>query len=192
MKFKYIVLLFVCSFVGCGNTGSSPEVNASDPCAYRITGAPLSCEVSPTHLLVVGESMEGRDIAVVLYYPGFGSDLLFASREAAETHDLASGFVVEWPVLDAKLLDENRSLRPGYYRIRARFQRVSPLVVGEDVVMPVVVAGRLAGITELTRVRTVAEIRESCAKTPNCTMDYLHGIFPIPKLDPPPKAAGSL
>ena len=50
-------------------------------------------------------------------------------------------------------------MRPGYYLLHARFSRVPLLAIGEGVVAPVVVAGRLQGVTQLTAVRTIPKIR---------------------------------
>ncbi|MBJ7515006.1 MAG: hypothetical protein JHC82_01745 [Stenotrophomonas sp.] len=183
MKAGWSWLLLVVWLAGCRDREPAPKAVARDICAGRTTVASSSCHVSPTLLLMDDGQLEQRDIAVTLYYPGFGSNIFYAGREAAEAQDLASGFLVEWPQVDAKLRDADGNVRPGYYRLHARFSRIPPLAIGEGVVPPVVVAGRLQAVAQLTAVRTISEIRESCSKTPGCTMEYGEGVYPLPRLD---------
>lgn len=183
MKAGWSWLLLVVWLAGCTDRKPAPKAVARDICAGRTAAASWPCHVSPTLLLTDDGSLEQRDIAVTLYYPGFGSNIFYAGREAAEAQDLASGFLVEWPQVDAKLRDTDGNVRPGYYRLHARFSRIPPLAIGEGVVPPVVVAGRLQAVTQLTAVRTISEIRESCSKTPGCTMEYGEGVYPLPRLD---------
>lgn len=183
MKAGWSWLLWGVYLAGCTDREPAAKAVARDICADRTTVASSSCHVSPTLLLMDAGQLEQRDIAVTLYYPGFGSNIFYAGREAAEAQDLASGFLVEWPQVDAKLRDADGTVRPGYYRLHARFSRIPPLEIGECVVPPVVVAGRLRGVTQLTPVRTVSEIREDCSRTPGCTMEYGEGVYPLPRLD---------
>ncbi|MET0131735.1 MAG: hypothetical protein ABW207_13810 [Stenotrophomonas chelatiphaga] len=183
MKAGWWWLLLVVWIAGCTEQESAPKAVAKDICAGRMAAASWPCHVSPTLLLTDDGSLEQRDIAVTLYYPGFGSNVFYAGREAAEAQDLASGFLVEWPQVDAKLRDADGTVRPGYYLLHARFSRIPPFEIGEGVVPPVVLAGSLQRVTQLTPVRTISEIRESCSKTPGCTMEYGEGVYPLPRLD---------
>ncbi|QHB72623.1 hypothetical protein [Stenotrophomonas sp. 364] len=150
-------------------------------CAYRMSGG--VCYVSPTQLLTAPEKLAGRDVVVVLYYPGFGARVLFASRDAAQSNDLSSGFVVPdddpaggqgaQPTLD----------QPGYYRVLARFERSEPMIVGEGVTPLAVVAGRFDRIAQAQRMSSLDEIVEECNALGNCSMGYSHGLLPMPRLE---------
>lgn len=121
--------LIVLALAGCQRAEPVTVSGVEDVCAYRMSGG--VCHVSPTQLLTAPEKLAGRDVVVVLYYPGFGARVLFASRDAAQSNDLSSGFVVPGedrargegtqPTLD----------QPGYYRVLAHFERSKPVIVGE-------------------------------------------------------------
>jgi len=172
-------------------TGGDHPADAKliDPCAIKTNGAPPSCEVSAQHLLSAGQEFAGKIVSVSLYYPGYNASLLFSGEESAEIHDLSSAFVFDPTSLrGGSRLEDGPELAPGYYRVRARYQQVEPLTVGEGVVMPLVVAGRLIDITQLEKIRAVREIREECTQIPGCKMNYLHGFYPIPTLREPPES----
>lgn len=112
--------LIALALAGCQGGGPAPVYSAEDICAYRMSGG--VCHVSPTQLLTAPEKLAGREVVVVLYYPGFGARVLFASRDAAQSNDLSSGFVVPGCVPcrwagdaanagSARLLPRARSLR---------------------------------------------------------------------------------
>jgi len=179
-----ITSLLIVLLVGCEGTAPPARPGAVDgPCSYRSTGRPPVCAVSPAQLIVDGASLEARDIVLVLYYPGFGADVMFASREASDSQDLASAFVIEWPEAPSSFLPGKQEIAPGYYRLYGRFKRMQPLMVGEGMALPVVVAGGLYDLVQVQPVKTLAEIQRNCEKLPNCTMQYEHGVLPLPKLE---------
>lgn len=173
----------------CTGEDHPADSKLPDPCVIKTNGSPPSCEVSAQHLLSAGQEFAGKIVSVSLYYPGYNASLLFSGEESAEIHDLSSAFVFDpMSLRGGGRSEDGPELAPGYYRVRARFQQVGPLTVGEGVVMPLVVAGRLIDITQLEKIRTVREIREECTSIPGCKMNYLHGFYPIPTLREPPES----
>lgn len=173
--------LIVLALAGCQRAEPVTVSGAEDICAYRMSGG--VCHVSPTQLLTAPEKLAGRDVVVVLYYPGFGARVLFASRDAAQSNDLSSGFVVPGddpaggqgaqPTLD----------QPGYYRMLAHFERSKPVIVGEGVTPLAVVAGRFDRIAQARRISSLDEVVEECSALENCSMGYSHGLLPMPRLE---------
>ncbi len=173
--------LIALALAGCQGGGPAPVNSAEDICAYRMSGG--VCHVSPTQLLTAPEKLAGREVVVVLYYPGFGARVLFASRDAAQSNDLSSGFVVPGddpaggqgaqPTLD----------QPGYYRVLAHFERSRPVIVGEGVTPLAVVAGRFDRIAQARRMSSLEEVVEECRALENCSMGYAHGLLPMPRLE---------
>lgn len=184
MNKNLLLICFVVIVASCKAVDHPSDAKAPDPCAIKTNGAPSSCEVSAPHLLASGQDFDGKTVSVTLYYPGYNASLLFSGEESADIHDLSSAFVFDrHRQVGERNLDDSPELSPGYYRVRGRFQQVEPLTVGEGVVMPLVVAGRLTEITQLEKIRTVREIQKECADIPGCKMNYLHGFYPIPTLE---------
>lgn len=73
--------LIALALAGCQGGGPAPVNSVEDVCAYRMSGG--VCHVSPTQLLTAPEKLAGREVVVVLYYPGFGARVLFAARSSA-------------------------------------------------------------------------------------------------------------
>lgn len=173
-------LIFL-ALAGCQRAEPVTVSGVEDVCAYRMSGG--VCHVSPTQLLTLPEKLAGRDVVVVLYYPGFEARVLFASRDAAQSNDLSSGFVVPGddpaggqgaqPTLD----------QPGYYRMLAHFERTKPVIVGEGVTPLAVVAGRFDRIAQARRISSLDEVVEECSALENCSMGYSHGLLPMPRLE---------
>lgn len=177
------IAFLVLALAACTAKERHPHRNLAGPCVTEVDGASASCSVSAMHLVVTGADWEGKVVLVSLYYPGYDSSLMFASQEAADIHDVSAAFVFDRSAkITSKGSMSGSSLSPGYYRVRARFHQIEPLIVGEGVVVPLVVAGSLVDITSLERIRTVNETRANCAKLPGCKMNYLHGFYPIPTL----------
>lgn len=184
MKKNLWLICFVGVIASCTAADHPSDAKVPGPCAVKTNGSPSSCEVSAPQLLASGQDLNGNIVSVTLYYPGFNANILFSGRESADIHDLSSAFVFDrHGQVGERNLDDGSELSPGYYRVRGRFQQVEPLTVGEGVVMPLVVAGRLEDITQLEKIRTVTEIQGECAGIPGCKMNYLHGFYPIPMLE---------
>ncbi|MCF7752680.1 hypothetical protein KQ945_18115 [Bacillus subtilis subsp. subtilis] len=155
--------------------------SAEDICAYRISGGVR--HVSPTQLLTAPERMAGRDVVVILYYPGFGARVLFASRDAAQSNDLSSGFVVPSDYRVGGEGGKSTMDQPGYYRVLAQFERSEPVVFGEGIAPLEVVAGRFDRIAQARRISSLDEVVEECSALKNCSMGYSHGLLPMPRLE---------
>jgi len=177
------IAFLVFAVAACTVDDRHPDQDLAGPCFTDAEGSSASCSVSAMHLVAAGGSFEAKVVLVSLYYPGYGSSLMFASQEAAEIHDVSAAFVFDpSTTITSRGPASGSRLTPGYYRVRARFHQIEPLTVGEGVVVPLVVAGSLVDITSLERIRTVSETRENCVKLPGCRMNYLHGFYPIPTL----------
>lgn len=150
-----------------------------------------ACHVSLVQLLQTPEAFEGRAVAVVIFYPGDGARSLFATRDAADANDLASALLIDSTQVegDYPVKDELRSA--GFYRVHGTFKRSQPVVVGEGVVVPFVVGGRLSDLNGIEQLRTLTQMREHCAERPHCRMGYMGGILPMPRIgtaEKPPDA----
>lgn len=171
----------VLALAGCQRAEPVVVTGAEDVCAYRMSGG--VCHVSPTQLLTSPEKMAGRDVIVVLYYPGFEARVLFASRDAAQSNDLSSGFVVPGDDRASGEGAQSTLDQPGYYRVLAHFERSKPVIVGEGGAPSVVVAGRFERNVEARRISSLDEVVEECSALGNCSMGYSQGLLPMPRLD---------
>lgn len=173
--------LIVLALAGCQRAEPVTVSGVEDICAYRMSGG--VCHVSPTQLLSAPEKLAGREIVVVLYYPGFEARVLFASRDAAQSNDLSSGFVV--PGNDRARGEGTQPMleQAGYYRVLAHFERSKPVIVGEGVAPLAVVAGRFNRIAQARRMSSLDEIVEECNALGNCSMGYVQGVLPMPRLE---------
>lgn len=80
-------VLIACKGSSHDNVAAAPV----DRCAHRMSVG--ACVVSAVELFSAPDAFEGRSVSVVLFYPGHGAKVLFASRDSAEINDLASAIV---------------------------------------------------------------------------------------------------
>lgn len=166
-------VLIACKGSSHHNVAAAPV----DRCAHRMSVG--ACVVSAVELFSAPDAFEGRSVSVVLFYPGHGAKVLFASHDSAEINDLASAIVF------SRVADEQEPLfEAGYYRVEAIFQRSPKIVVGDGVVPEHVVAGRFADLENVERLRTLTGMREFCAEYKDCSISYSDGVLPIPRTGP--------
>lgn len=173
------LLLMSILFAGCVSDRPEPE-SAAQPCTNGTAQAGI-CRISPVELLLSPHTLQGRVVSVVLYHPGYGARMLFASRDAADANDLVSGFAFDEPTT-ANSAATART--PGFYSVTARFERAAPVVLEEGVAPPLVLGGRLAEVQSLTRITSIAEIVAECERREGCVMHYDRGLLPLPTLPP--------
>lgn len=174
--------------MGCNGGDGVTANRIPNPCEYRMAAG--VCQVSSAQLLQAPETFEGRAVAVVIFYPGDGSRAVFATRDAAEVNDLASALVVDGTHVEGDYPQQDELRKAGFYRIQGTFQRSPPIVVGEGVVAPFVVGGRLSDLSGIEQLRTLTQMHEGCAERPDCTMEYMDGILPIPRVGSVRKPSG--
>ena len=177
------------STMGCGGRNGSMANPVSNPCEYRMAAG--ACHVSLVQLLQTPEAFEGRAVAVVIFYPGDGARSLFATRDAADANDLASALLIDNTQVEGDYPVKDELREAGFYRVHGTFKRSQPVVVGEGVVVPFVVGGRLSDLNGIEQLRTLTQMREHCAERPHCRMEYMGGILPMPRIgtaEKPPDA----
>lgn len=181
MKVPFAVGALTIFLAACHAQPASERGASAGACSYGMVGG--VCRTSATRLLVLTEVFSGQDIEVILYYPGYGAGVLFASREAAQSSDLASGFT--FPVSLVGTSSKQRGVfdRPGYYKVVGRFERSMPVVVGEGIAAPEVVGGHFESFSRLQRVVSLDEIVAECGGMKGCRMTYAGGVLPMPKVD---------
>lgn len=183
MKFVIATLLLgVLIGPGCTSNKERPR-SVIDVCSSRMSGLPAACQVSPTHLLVAAEALENREIGVVLFYPGHGAKVLFTGQEAAEANDLASALLIDDSYKGDGGVRREILSEPGYYKVQGVFRRIEPLIIGEGVVPPAIVAGAFINFREVRRIRTLTSMEREC-RNERCTIEYMGGVEPMPRLAP--------
>lgn len=189
MRGWLMACVVVCTVTACSRAADSSSPPASI-CAERMGGDRHACLVTPVHLLLMGEALDGRDVEVILYYPGHGAGLLFAGRDAADANDLTAAILLpEQPADGAAPLRAAQAVA-GYYRITGTFQHALSFVPGEGVVPAAVVAGRFSVIRNVVAVRTLSSMLEECLHEA-CEVRYQSGVTPLPSVprqDLPPSA----
>lgn len=180
----FMAVLLCGVLIACkGSRHDNVAAGAVDRCAHRMSVG--ACVVSAVELFSAPDAFEGRSVSVVLFYPGHGARVLFASHDSAEINDLASAIVF------SRVADEQEPLlEAGYYRVEAIFQRSPKIAVGDGVVPEHVVAGRFADLENVERLRTLTGMREFCATYKDCSISYSDGVLPIPRIGPAINSSG--
>ena len=181
----WIMAVVLCGvLIACkGSRHDNVAAVSVDRCAHRMSVG--ACVVSAIELFSAPDAFEGRSVSVVLFYPGYGAKVLFASHDSAEINDLASAIVF------SRAADEQEPLlEAGYYRVKATFQRSPKIVVGDGVVPEHVVAARFADLENVERLRTLTGMREFCAEYKDCSISYSDGVLPIPRIGPAINSSG--
>ncbi|EPG2417331.1 hypothetical protein QEK82_002287 [Stenotrophomonas maltophilia] len=181
MKISFAVGALTIVLAACHARPAPTNGASADACSHGMVGG--VCRVSATKLLVLAETFAGQDVEVVLYYPGYGAGVLFASWEAAQSSDLASGFTFPLSPDGSSFRQLDVFDRPGYYKVVGRFERSMPIAVGDDIAAPEVVGGHFEGFSRIQRVVSLDEIVKECGGMKGCRMSYSRGVLPMPKLD---------